>query len=121
MDLRLASLHLQGFKSHVNTSVEFTPGLNVITGPNAKGKSNLLRALLFCLGGTSHVPGGSKTLVNNRCVKVCVTATFVGESDVEICRTKSTATVKVNGELVAKGTSPVNKYIETHILGMLIF
>lgn len=42
----LERLHIQGFKSLRNTTVELAP-LTVVFGPNAAGKSNLLEALLL--------------------------------------------------------------------------
>lgn len=118
MSLILSKVKAEGFKAHVMIEATFTEDLNVITGPNGAGKTNLIRAVLFALGGASFVTGGSKRLVNDTCSKMSVEVTFTGDRTVTITRTKSTAKVEVNGEEVAKSTTPVNRYIEREILGM---
>ena len=48
----IKKLELQGFKSFVDrTKVVFHPGITAIVGPNGTGKSNLVDALLWVLGG----------------------------------------------------------------------
>lgn len=45
----IAKIEVENFMSHRNTSVELTSGLNLITGDNLSGKTNLLRALRWAL------------------------------------------------------------------------
>ncbi len=47
------SLRLQKFRSYRDESFEFDQGVNIIVGPNASGKTNLLEALLVTMRGTS--------------------------------------------------------------------
>jgi chromosome segregation protein len=48
----IKKLELQGFKSFVDrTKIVFHPGITAIVGPNGTGKSNLVDALLWVLGG----------------------------------------------------------------------
>jgi len=47
--LYLKSAKLSGYKTIKNTEVEFKPGLNIIIGKNAVGKTNLVRFLLQLL------------------------------------------------------------------------
>jgi DNA replication and repair protein RecF len=42
----IVSLRLQNFRSYSDDSFEFDPGVNIIVGPNASGKTNLLEAVL---------------------------------------------------------------------------
>ena len=50
----IKKLVIHGFKSFVNkTEIPFTPGINVILGPNGNGKSNISDALCFVLGRLS--------------------------------------------------------------------
>ncbi|NNM43473.1 MAG: DNA replication/repair protein RecF [Chlamydiae bacterium] len=45
------SLYLQNFRNFEQTSISFSPGINVIHGLNAQGKTNILEAIyLICMG-----------------------------------------------------------------------
>lgn len=48
---RLSCDHLRNLPSK---TIEFSPGLNVITGPNGVGKTNLLEAIYIALTGSSY-------------------------------------------------------------------
>jgi len=48
----ISSLRLQNFRSYKDASFEFNEGVNIIIGPNASGKTNVLEGLLYvCIGG----------------------------------------------------------------------
>jgi len=49
----VSSLRLVNFRSYCDASVHFGPGLNVVVGQNAAGKTNLLEAAWFALRGSS--------------------------------------------------------------------
>jgi DNA replication and repair protein RecF len=49
----VARLRLVNFRSYHDATVEFAPGLNVIVGRNASGKTNLLEGAFFALRATS--------------------------------------------------------------------
>jgi DNA replication and repair protein RecF len=49
----VSSLRLVNFRSYCDASVHFGPGLNVVVGENATGKTNLLEAAWFALRGSS--------------------------------------------------------------------
>lgn len=49
----VTDLRLQHFRSYRDSSFELDPGVNIIVGPNASGKTNLLEAILvLSLGGS---------------------------------------------------------------------
>lgn len=50
----IQSIRLQHFRSYTDDSFEFDPGVNIIVGPNASGKTNLLEALLVTARGNSY-------------------------------------------------------------------
>jgi DNA replication and repair protein RecF len=50
----LTDLRLQNFRSYIDESFEFSPGVNIIVGPNASGKTNLLEAILMIARGSSY-------------------------------------------------------------------
>lgn len=47
----LTSARLQNYRSYTDSSFEFEPGVNIVVGPNASGKTNLLDALYFSATG----------------------------------------------------------------------
>jgi DNA replication and repair protein RecF len=50
----ITSLRLQNFRSYGDGSFEFSPGVNIVVGPNASGKTNLLEAVLVLARGGSY-------------------------------------------------------------------
>lgn len=46
-------VEIHNYKTHKNTRLIFSPGINSIVGPNGAGKSNIVQAILFCLGERS--------------------------------------------------------------------
>lgn len=47
-------LRLQHFRSYSDASFDLGPGVNIVVGPNASGKTNLLEALLVLARGSSY-------------------------------------------------------------------
>lgn len=52
--MALASIRLQNFRSYSDESFEFEPGVNIVVGPNASGKTNLLEAVLVIARSSSY-------------------------------------------------------------------
>jgi DNA replication and repair protein RecF len=52
--LRIQSVHLTNFRNLADVRVEFGPKRNIIVGPNAQGKTNLLEAIHMLGVGRSH-------------------------------------------------------------------
>ncbi len=50
----IKDLRLQNFRTYKDELLEFEPGVNIIVGPNASGKTNLLEALLVIALGKSY-------------------------------------------------------------------
>lgn len=50
----LTDIRLQNFRSYADASFELSPGVNIIVGPNASGKTNLLEAVLLIARGASY-------------------------------------------------------------------
>ncbi|MCB1771290.1 MAG: DNA replication/repair protein RecF [Candidatus Competibacteraceae bacterium] len=51
--MRIATLDISGFRNLSNIQIECSPGLNLVIGPNASGKTSLLEALYFLGRGRS--------------------------------------------------------------------
>lgn len=50
----LTSIRLQNFRSYTDISYDLAPGVNIVVGPNASGKTNLLEAVLVLARGGSY-------------------------------------------------------------------
>src|SRR3989344_1940715 len=46
-------IRLQNYRSYIEASFELGPGVNIVVGPNAAGKTNLLEALMVAAVGKS--------------------------------------------------------------------
>jgi DNA replication and repair protein RecF len=62
----ITSLRLQNFRSYTNSSFEFEDGVNIIVGPNASGKTNLLEAVLVLARGGSYRVRDSELIQFNK-------------------------------------------------------
>lgn len=49
----ITSLRLQNFRSYNDYAVELSPTVNIVVGPNASGKTNLLESLIILSGNSS--------------------------------------------------------------------
>jgi len=50
----IKSLKLKNFRNYMDLDMELIPGINILTGDNAQGKTNILEAVFFCAYGRSH-------------------------------------------------------------------
>ena len=50
----ISDVRLQNFRSYADATFEFEPGVNIVVGPNASGKTNLLEAILVLCRGSSY-------------------------------------------------------------------
>lgn len=50
----ITSVRLQNFRSYTDESFEFDPSVNIVVGPNASGKTNLLESIMVSCLGTSY-------------------------------------------------------------------
>lgn len=60
------SLRLQNFRSYTDFAVELAPTVNIVVGPNASGKTNLLESLLILCGFASYRAAYSDIITNNK-------------------------------------------------------
>lgn len=72
--MRICSISLDGFRNYEDFSASFAPGVNVIWGENAQGKTNLLEAIGFLSGAKSHRARGDKELISFQRDKGIITA-----------------------------------------------
>jgi exonuclease SbcC len=79
--MRLNSLHLHNFRQHVDTRIEFEPGITGIIGPNGSGKSTILEAVAWALYG---MPAARGTRESIRSYKAGPRATVRVDLDFEL-------------------------------------
>lgn len=97
----LSSLHLHSFRNYRSLRVDFSPGLNVIYGDNAQGKTNLLEAVYFLATGKSHRTSRDQELIREGDEALLARAAVVrktGELNIELLYgQQSRKQLKING------------------------
>lgn len=118
----LHSVSLRNFKKHRSLDVAFDGGVTSVIGDNAIGKSCLLKAIMFALGGARGA-GSAANLWNwdaEGQKSVALKLTLPKHGRVTITRTSGGAKVLGEaGELLASGNAAVTKFIEDS-LGLAI-
>ena len=61
--MRVDRVELDGFRNYEGFAADFSPGVNVIWGENAQGKTNLLEAIGYLSGARSHRTRGDRELI----------------------------------------------------------
>jgi len=62
--MQITSLHLQGYRNHSQTKVEFAPHVNLITGANGAGKTNLIDAIHYLCMSRSFVSSSDQYIAH---------------------------------------------------------
>lgn len=60
----LSELHLHNFRNYEDLTVHFAPGINVLIGHNAQGKTNMLEAIYALSLTRSHRTHNNRELIN---------------------------------------------------------
>lgn len=68
------------FRNIQEADIAFSPGINMIAGDNAMGKTSALEGIFFCAQGKSHRAGGEAELVRFGQPAASVTLRFVPDS-----------------------------------------
>lgn len=63
--MTISSIHLKNYRSYVDASFEFGKQVNIIVGPNAIGKTNLLEALLLTCGWSASWRSGDGAVIQH--------------------------------------------------------
>lgn len=61
----LSHLSLTQFRNITAAEIDFSPGVNVLWGDNAQGKSNILEAIYYCARGRSFRGAAEKQMIQN--------------------------------------------------------
>ncbi len=62
--MRVVSLNVKNFRNLIEQNISFEKGLNVITGQNAQGKTNLMESIYLCSLGKSPRTEKHKDMIN---------------------------------------------------------
>lgn len=61
--MEITSLRLTNYRNYAEQEIELRPGINVLTGGNAQGKTNMLEAVRLCSIGRSHRTSRDRELI----------------------------------------------------------
>jgi len=112
----IESVHLENFKKHENLSVDFTSGINLVVGPNYKGKSTIIQACILGLWGNSSVDGQASDLIRTGADSFKVSMKLSNGFTIE--RTpRNSAVIDDHGETVVRTHTAVNAYV-AELLGI---
>lgn len=90
--MRVKQLKVQDFRNYVSGAIEFAPGINVLSGDNAQGKTNLLEAVCMCSMGRSMRTPRDKELIKQGSQRAKIALEVVsrsGKDSVDIIIDKS--------------------------------
>lgn len=102
------NLTLKRFRNHNYATFEFKPGINVITGKNAAGKTNIVEAIYLLSLGHSFRTNESNDLIQKDNEQAIVEA-MVSEGQID---RKILAVIDKNGRKFAINSKPVKKISE---------
>lgn len=63
--MKIKSLALRNFRSYEELKLELSPGINLLAGENAQGKTNILEAVFYTALARSHRTSDDRDLVKN--------------------------------------------------------
>lgn len=65
--MEISTIRLTNYRNYTDQQLSMRPGINVLTGGNAQGKTNLLEAVRLCSIGRSHRTPRDKELIREGC------------------------------------------------------
>lgn len=97
--MQLANLTLHNYRNYQDLTVDFAPGINVLLGPNAQGKTNLLEAIYVLALARSHRTSSDKELLGWQADEARISGRVIrqhSEVPLEIQFTKKGKKARVN-------------------------
>ena len=87
----IKNIQLRNFRNYESAYIEFNPSINLITGANAQGKTNLLESLVYLSLTRSHRIVDDKKLIRNDEMFAGIDCKFVDtdEKDIEVFSTSA--------------------------------
>lgn len=59
----IKNLYLDNFRNYDNIEIDFNKNVNILTGKNAQGKTNILESIFYCSLGKSHRTNRDRDLI----------------------------------------------------------
>ncbi|HSX36486.1 MAG TPA: DNA replication/repair protein RecF [Patescibacteria group bacterium] len=119
----ITDLRLQNFRSYNDASFELSSGVNIIVGPNASGKTNLLEAVLVLARGGSYRASDSELVQFNASWSRLDADTPHGKRTVKLeqmAHDKYLKSFEIDGQTLSRLTSartmPVALFEPNHLL-----
>ena len=75
--MTINEIYLDGFRNYISESARFGDGINVVTGSNAQGKTNLIEAIYYLASGRSFRSVGDRELISHNSEGACIRADIV--------------------------------------------
>jgi DNA replication and repair protein RecF len=117
LKIMFVDIQLKQFRSYTDDSFEFSSGVNIIVGPNASGKSNLLEAILvIARGGSYRVTDSDLLMFDAPWARLDAHVDGVSTRTVKITKTdhKTTKSYEFDGRAFQRLT-------HTHTLPVVLF
>lgn len=77
--MQIDLLELKNYRNYEKLSVNFDPGVNIIYGENAQGKTNILESIYMCCSGKSHKGSKEREIIKHEKDEAHVKAEFLPE------------------------------------------
>jgi len=113
--MRITRIELQNFRNHIDTSVDWAPHLNVLTGPNGVGKTNLIDAIHYLCMSRSFVTNSDMYVVHQGDSFFKISGTFEGSIRKEF--KVSCSYSRGDGKKIFVNDSPLERLSE--LIGMI--
>ncbi len=118
--MAITDIRLQHFRSYHDSSFELDGKVNIIVGPNASGKTNLLEAILMIAGATSWRAKTSETISFNKPWARLDAHTNTGQRTLKIIREPNSKTYEIDNvnykRLAINKRLPVCLFEPNHLL-----
>ena len=103
--MQIKKLGLRNFRNHSSLSFEFSDNLNVLTGPNGVGKTNIVEAIYYLSLGRSFRAVEDNDLIKKNQDRAEINAVITeGELNrkIKVVITRSGRTISINGKSISK-------------------
>ena len=104
--MQIRTLQLRNYRNYERAVIRFAPGMNILTGLNAQGKTNLLESLVYLSLTRSHRLNDDQQLIRSGCEAARISCAYEDgiERKIEAVIHKGGKTLLVNGQPVHRSS-----------------